>query len=271
MAIMAGGGAPAPTPSGGVSNPLVAQGLAAIFGGGASGPAAKPTIPLSVQVQPAGRVPLHVDSQGGIHGTRATSGAVTFNTLAEAIDSFYMLDDSYRQSVMEKMWYYGLTDGPNNEAQAAKAWAAAVEMSWNYKQAGKDVGPVDMFARMTNLKAGQLGNGPRTQTNRSYQFLNPAAAEAFVRQAWQQAVGRDPTPSEVRQLAGAIIQGSKKNPTVTTTTTDPTTGNSTTTSQQGFDEQAYIANQLNSDPEARAHQAANELFPSLIQALQSPV
>lgn len=219
------------------------------------------------------RAPAGTAKLEGLDYRRAitSSGTQRFSSIDDAINSFYLMDESYRQKVQDKMYSLGLIDGPNRLDQATSVWAKAVQQAWNFSLAGSRVDPVDVLPRFTNLAAGQLANQPRTQVNRSYQYLAPESARLLVQNAFAQAVGRDPTPSELRQLAEAIVGKSKSDPTVTTVTTDPTTGNTKTTSDPGFDPQSYIANRLNSDPEAKAHQAALELYPALMQALQSPV
>lgn len=245
--------------------------LAEAMAQGIAGDTAAVAKPLWIRVGADRQVPLHVDSQGGIHGTRLASGSQMFSTIEEAIGSWYLMDDKRRSTLMEDMYSLGLIDGTNREDQAVGVWGDAVKQSWNYAQAGKDVSPEEMFKRFTNLKAGEQGpNGVRTQTNISYRYMDPQGANALVRSAFRQAVGRDATDAELRSMAGAIIDGYRTTPDKTVSTTDRS-GNTTSTTTPGFDGQAYIANQLNADPEARAHQAAAELYPALIQAIQSPV
>ena len=276
MAITAGSGGriqtqPRPAPSGNSMPPDLAALLTAqmVQGGGAAGE--RPANPLTIRVGKDGTAPLHVDPQGGIHGTRKVSGIKQFSTIDDAVNSFFMMDDGYRDNLMEKLYYYGLTDGPNNEAQAADAWGKVVSMAWQYAQAGKQVDPIDLLPRLTNLKAGQLGGGPRTTTQRQFNTLDPEQAKIFIRQSFQQAMGRDPHDAEIRNLIRGLQQGYSSNPTVMQTTTDGEGNTTQRVVDPGFDEQAYVANRLSSDPEAAAYQAASELFPALQQALQSPV
>jgi hypothetical protein len=245
--------------------------LAEAMAQGIAGDTAAVEKPLWIRLGEDRQVPLHVDPQGGIHGTRLQQGGQSFSTLDQAIQSWYLMDDKRRSTLMEDMYAFGLIDGTNREDQAVGVWSDAVKQSWYYAQAGKDVPPEDMFKRFTNLKAGEQGpNGVRTQTNISYRYMDPAGANALVKSAFRQAVGRDATDAELRSMAGAIIDGYRTNPDKTVSTTDRS-GNTTSSTTPGFDAQAYLANQLDANPEAAAHQAASELYPALIQALQSPV
>lgn len=258
-----------PSPSGDLGA-VIDQALIGVLGGGGPGPGLTGK-PIYIKVGDDREVPLHIDPEGGIHGTRTVRGTRQFSTIDEAVNSFYMMSDEYRQHVMERLYYYGLTDGPNNEAQAAAAWGKAVEMAWNYGQAGKEVDPMDMLPRMTSLKAGQLGNEPRTTTQRSFNMLDPAEAQAFIRQSFQAAMGRDPHDAEIRNLMRGLEAGFQENPAVTQQTVDGDGNSTQRVLDPGFDQQAFIANQLDADPEARAYQAAAELFPALQQALGSPI
>lgn len=219
------------------------------------------------------RVPLHVDSEGGVHGTRLARDTQRFTTLESAVNSFYLLDDKYREDLQKKMWYLGLIDGPNNMDQALKVWGNAVQHSWNYKAAGKNIDPLTVLQRMTNLKAGQLGPGAgtRTVTQRQINFTDPEQAKAWIREAFQSSMGRDPHDAEIRAMLGAIAEGNRKQPQVMQSTTDINGNTTQRVVDPGFDPTAYIKNHLASDPEAAASQAASQLYPALIAALQSPV
>ena len=246
---------------------IFAQSMASSGGGSAS--QVGPAVALNIRLGQDQSKQVRLEGKGWM--TQGNTGARAFSSIDEAVNSFFMMDDKYRANVMEKLYYYGLTDGPNNEAQAASAWSDAVKMAWNYKIAGKDVDPIDLLPRMTNLKAGQLGGGPRTVTQRSFNALDPEAAKAFIRQSFQASMGRDPHDAEIRNLLRGLSAGFQNGPSVTQQTTD-SEGNSTQrVLDPGFDQSAYIQNRMTSDPEAAAYQAAAELYPALQQALQSPV
>lgn len=258
-------------PSGSSMPPELAAIIASSMAGTSSGGGASNSIPpLMIPIR-KGATTREVRLEGKGWRTVDTGNAITATTIDEAINAFFAMDDDYRESVMERMYYYGLIDGPNNLKQAVGAWEDAVTLAANFKAAGKDADPMSMFQRMTNLKAGQLGNQPRTVTSRQFGALDPEQAKVWIRQAFQASVGRDPHDAEIRQLIGSLQQGFKSNPAVTQQTVDAD-GNSTTRQiDPGFDPQAYIANEMNNDPEASAHQAAGTLYPALIEALRSPV
>lgn len=255
-------------PSGSSLPPDLLSQIAGQWAAGAGTPGGGTTLTIALGSGPRSR---EVRTEGKGWMTVMNPNARSFSSIEEAINSFFMMDDAYRANVMEKLYYYGLTDGPNNEAQAASAWSDAVKMAWNYKLAGKDVDPIDLLPRMTNLRAGQLGNAPRTVTQRSFNTLDPETAKAFIRQSFQAAMGRDPHDAEIRNLIRGLQAGFKSNPTVTQQTTDAQGNTTQRVLDPGFDQQAFIQNQMTNDPEAAAYQAAAELYPALQQALQSPV
>lgn len=264
-------------PSGNTLPPELAQLIAGSManGGTGGGASAPPTTTLNIRIGGASTVKVDAGQMGAEgYGRRPgvikNTGIKTFSSIDDAINSFFLMDDDYRANLMEKLYYYGLTDGKDNEIAAANAWGDAVKLAWNYRLAGKEVDPIDLLPRMTNLRAGQLGNAPRTVTQRSFNALDPEEAKAFIRQSWQAAMGRDPHDAEVRQLIDGLRQGFANNPSVVQQTTDADGNTTQRVLNPGFDQQAYIANQLQADPEARAHQAAGELFPALMAALKSP-
>lgn len=252
-------------------DPVVAAAIAARLSGGGASTGSASGNPIKIRLSSSGTDDHEVRLEGKGWRTVQGTNSRAFSTIDEAVNSFFLMDDKYRQDVMEKLYFYGLTDGPNDEMKAAGAWADAVKMAWQYGQAGKQVDPLDMLPRMTNLKAGQLGNQPRTTTAKSFGKLDPAQAKVWIRQAFQASMGRDPHDAEIRQLIGSLQEGFGAHPSVTQQTVDAD-GNSTVRQlDPGFDPQAYIQSRMNEDPEGAAHQAAGTLYPALIEALNSPV
>lgn len=263
------------TPSGSSMPPELARLIAqATSGGGSGGGASGRPLRINLRSGPATR---EVRTEGIGWRSVDTGNARQFSTLEEAVNSFYLMDDDYRESLVKKMWYYGLVDGPNNITQALGAWGKAVELAWNFRQAGKDVNPVDMFARMTNLRAGQLGAGgggggaPRTTRQRQFNTLDPEEAKVFIRQAYQEAMGRDPHDAEVRQLISSLQKGFRSNPSIQETTVDGMGNTTQRVIDPGFDPQSFVANTMDNDPESAAYQAASIYYPALQAALASPV
>lgn len=250
---------------------IIAASMAGASGSGASADAIPP-LWINLRQGPATR---EVRLEGKGWRSTPTGNAQQVTTLDQAINAFYLMDDKYREELQKKMWYFGLIDGPNNTAQALSVWGDAVKMAAGFKAAGKDVNPIDMFAKMTNLKAGQLENGganaPRTTTSRAFNTLDPEQAKTFIRQAYQEAMGRDPHDAEIRQLIGTMQEAFKAHPQVTQQTVDANGNTTSKVIDPGFDAQSFIANQMNADPERAAYQAASTYYPALQQALASPV
>ena len=273
MALTADSSGRVTTPSGPSGNSMPSD-LAAIIAqsmaGTGSGGGGTTISPLWINLKD-GPATREVRLEGKGWRSAPTGNAQQFTTIEDAVNSFFMMDDAYREALQKKMYYFGLIDGPNNTGQAVAAWEKAVTLAANFNNAGKPVSPLDMFPKMTNLKAGQLGNQPRTTTQRSFNTLDPEQAKVFIRQAFQESMGRDPHEAEIRQLIGSLQSGFKANPSVTQNTVDADGNQTSKVIDPGFDPQSFIANQMAADPERNAHQAADTLYPALMQALQSPV
>lgn len=268
-----GGRLPAPVPSGaplpGDIN-MIMEGAMVRGAAGAQSPVA--ARPLSIRIGSDARVKVDAGMMGaeGLGqkpGVLKSSGMRQFSSIDEAVNSFYLMDDDYRKKVMERMYFYGLTENPNNEAAAADSWRGVVQMAWNYTQAGKDV---DVMQLIPRLGAGRAARGPVTTTSRTFNTMDPENARITVIQALTQALGRDPHEAEVRNLVRGLQAGFADNPAITEMTQDRQGNTTTRNISQGFDPGAYIANQIQADPEAGAHQAAATLFPALMNALKSP-
>ena len=190
-----------------------------------------------------------------------------------AIGSWYTFDDDERSALMKKMWFLGLIKDPSDFDGAYRAWQVAVGHAARFADTGKEIDPRDVLDMLGDSKAGagtKQKAGPITR--RQIDLTNPETAKAWITQAFAQSMGRAPEDAEVRALADALNERERANPTVQTTT--PTKwddqGNaidSTTSTTGGFDSSAYLQNQISSDPEATAHQAAGELYPALLAAL----
>lgn len=262
------------TPSGSSLPPELSQLIASqMAASGSSG--GRPGVFLDIALN-SGPDTKQVRVEGKGWRTVDSGNKQRFSSLEEAVNSFYMLDDKYREDLQKRMWYLGLIDGPNNAMQAIGAWEKAVTMAWNYRAAGKDANPFDMLTRMTNLKAGQLSNvGPesraRTTTQRQINFTDPEQAKSWLREAFQSSMGRDPHDAEIRSMLRAIADGNKSDPQVIQTSVDADGNTTQQVIDPGFDPTAYIKNQTADDPEARAYEAANVLYPALMQAIASPV
>jgi hypothetical protein len=132
---------------------------------------------------------------------------------------------------------------------------------------------LDMYAggNGDTLKArGQVAaDGSITHTNSQIDLSDKASVEALATQVLQQALGRDPTSSEINTYYNTIRGQEKAHPTVTTSRTDAS-GNTSTTSTGGFsqaDAGQYLLDRLKTDPEYAKFQAGTTYFQAAMQAL----
>lgn len=194
-----------------------------------------------------------------------------------AIGAWYGFSDEHRSDLMKKMWFLGLTKSPTDFDGAVSVWQKAVGHAASFAEQGREIDPQDVLGMMADGSAAANGKGGYRQqqtTSRSIDLTDPATAREWVQQAFHQSMGRKAEDAEVRALVDALHQRQQADPKVTTDT--PTkwdqNGNaieSTRTVTGGVDPNAFFANQMASDPEANAHQAAADLFPALIHALSA--
>jgi uncharacterized protein YneF (UPF0154 family) len=229
----------------------------------AAGPAREGALKIRLREKTSRKL-KYPDHEAGLRQTMVESGFTTFSTIEEAVNSFFLMDDKYREQVMGKMWFSGLIESPSNELEALGAWEKAVQLAWNHTSAGRPTDPTDMFGRMSNASA---AGGVKRQTNRQVNFTDPAVARQWIRSAFQSSMGRDPHDAEIRQMLASIAEGNRNDPVVQESVDDGMGNVTQRVVDPGFDPQAFIAGEVEGDPEAGAHQAADVLYPALIRAL----
>lgn len=177
-------------------------------------------------------------------------------------------------------------------AQLQAQWANAVQdAAQAYTVSGKQVTPYDIVDIMGTvngaggttggLAAGSVPGGTKqTETDRTVDHVSNEEASQILRNAFEQAVGRAPTDTEVEEFANRLHTAIRQNPTVTkTTATMDANGNVTRNvdSEGGFGSGGVggFANSMAqqdamADPEYGAYQASTTYFNALLQAIKSP-
>lgn len=202
-------------------------------------------------------------------------------TVDQATAAFWGWTDEQQSALAKKAWYLGLVASPNDIEGAFTAWQWAVGRAGDYAAAGRDLDPsyvMEVLAAGSPKAAKQREANARrgdtvTQKSRSINLTDATQARSMIEQAFQQAVGRDPTDAEFRTLLNSLHAAQRENPTVTTQTTryDNPLPDQTTTTQGGVEPGAFIEQAAQDNPEAAEFQAATGLFPSLLNALNSPL
>lgn len=297
MAIVAGGGGGTPTPtpqptggSGGAAAAAQAALQAAQSGGGMAVQQLSP-YQIPIRMGDYSRPTNRGQFDDNIHtsGPHTSQSAPLYNRYSlnddginQAMGAWYSFDDGQRSRIMKKMWFLGLLKDPSDFDGAYRVWGAAVDHASRFAATGREIDPQDVLDIMGNAtqaekdrqKARGYAGGTFTQKSTSIDLTDPTTAKAFITAAFQQSMGRDPQDAEIRSMMTALSAQEKANPKVTTTTTKYDDNgapiNSSSTSSGGLNAEAYVSAQASADPEAGAHQAASQLFPVLMQALQAP-
>ena len=206
-----------------------------------------------------------------VPGTSETDSSIKASSPDEAYALWYQMGDKERSQLQQAMWTMGLTKGPEDIDGAFSVWQKAVDTAFRFAMNGNNKSVMDVLPMLSNYGLAGGGNAPQTRRQTTFNVLDPTQARAALTGAFQQMMGRNPTEAEINQWVASASAQMKAHPQITQTTVDAQ-GNQT--SQQidpGFDPSAALQDQLNNDPEAKAHQAAATLYPALLQALQSPV
>lgn len=203
--------------------------------------------------------------------------------VSQAQASIYSWTQDEWEALAKRLWYLGY-DGvsdPSDIQGAIKVWQAAVDEAAKMQAGGHDMSPddvLDMYAAANKPLATKRSAGDvQTSKARSISLTDPTQARALITQAFQQAMGRNPTDAEVRVLTSSLNDAERKNPTVTTQSPrfdnegNPIPGETNTVTGGGIDPSAFIQQAAQADPEAAEYQAGTFYFNTLMKALGSPV
>lgn len=215
-------------------------------------------------------------------GGRVPAGhTATTLPLSQAKQYVYGMDPAELNKMTERAWYLGYTEvsAPNDVMGFIDLWQKAVEDAAVFQAQGKQLSPMQVleYGATGNVKTRAeraVAGGVQTQKSRHIDITDPVSAKAMIRQAFQTAIGRDPTDAEVRTLAGSLTAAEKANPKVSVTSANfdasgAQTSPTTTTSSGGLDPSAFVQQQVEDDPEAKEFQAAGTYFPALMQLMGS--
>lgn len=218
---------------------------------------------------------------GGRLPGRQTNEDATTLPLSQAKQYVYSMDPAEVNKLTERAWYLGYdkVSAPNDVMGFIALWQDAVDSAALFQANGKHLSPMQVLEygatgnAKTRAERAQVG-GVQTQKKRTVQITDPESARAMIRQAFKTAIGRDPTDSEIRTLAGSLTAAEKKHPQVSVTSASfDAAGNQTGATNQtdsgGIDPSAFIQNQLEQDPAAKEFQAAGTYFPALMQLMGS--
>lgn len=220
----------------------------------------------------------------GVSGGDVITGANRQNvpkvvTQSEAQMQWYQWSQAQRLAWTKRAYalgYSGVTS-PTDVAGGLQLWSAAINESVKYFGVGKQVSPWDVLdlnagSNSDTLKKRGMVNkdGSITTTNSQINLSDKASVEALATQVLQQALGRDPTQSEVNTYYNTIRGQEQSHPTVTKTTTNQATGSSSSTTSGGFsqgDAAEMLKQQLQNDPEYAKYQGGTTYFQAAMQAL----
>lgn len=204
------------------------------------------------------------------YGIQPSSSVERFEKISssEASLMFYR-DDSFSRQVIKKMLNLGLIK-TSSFAEASQVWDDAVAMAGRFAAADRRITPFMALDFMGG--AGGGARGPTSQTQRSYQIISRASANAYVRAMFKEQLGRNPTRAELKKWSGRLIAKSEADPTVTTSTTTYSGQNASTVSRtrEGFSDaeaEEYMRSTTEADPEFGAYQAATTYFNALMSAI----
>ena len=204
-------------------------------------------------------------------GTVTNDSSIKASTPDEAYALWYQMGDKERSQLQQAMWAMGLTKGPEDVDGAFATWQKAVDTAFRFNMNGNNKSVMDVLPMLSNFGLAGGAKGPQTRTQTTFNVLDPAQARAALTGAFQQMMGRNPTEAEINSWIASASAGLKAHPQVTQNTVDANGNQTSQVIDPGYDANAALQNQLNNDPEAKAHQAAATLYPALFQALQSPV
>lgn len=197
-------------------------------------------------------------------------------TQSQAEQLWYEWSPQQQMAWTKKSYALGYLKSPVDVQGAQQLWMNAVKESTLYFKSGRHISPWQVLDRYAGSNSdvlkqrAQVGpNGSITHTNSQINLSDKASVEALATQVLQQALGRDPTQSEINTYYNTIRGQERSHPTVQTTTTDAT-GNTTSTVNGGFTESdaaTMLQSQIQNDPEFAKYQGGTKYYGAALQAL----
>ena len=198
-------------------------------------------------------------------------------TLSEAQMQWYKWTQAERLAWTKRAYALGYLQSPTDVQNGMQIYMQALDQSVRYFGVKKNVSPWDVLDLNAGSNADTLKkrgminkDGSITQTNSQINLSDKASVEALATQVLQQALGRDPTQSEINTYYNTIRGQEQAHPTVTKTTTNQATGSSTSTTTGGFgadDASEMLKQQIQNDPEYAKYQAGTTYYAAALQAL----
>lgn len=157
--------------------------------------------------------------------------------------------------------------------------AKMAQMSYFASNGGKSGKLLSIWDAMELMDPASSGLGVArtvTQTSRTINQLSDGGAYAIIKNAARQALGRNPTASEVKQFAARANSIAVHNPTVSRSTVHQDAMGNTSTSTRtkqgaGVDDYQWAAEKKVDTAEAGAYQAATTYYNALLTGLDSVV
>lgn len=231
--------------------------------------------PKKVKIRNAG--PQRFDPENGSSTTEEVGGDEVL-TKSELMS--WLGDEDKVNQIMQVAQKAGLA--VETYEDAAKLWSSVVDMAASsYSLAGKQVTPWALI-QLRGKYAGPDGRmKAKVSTSTNIDEMDPAQARLMFEQTAMQALGRSPSKAEVDDFIAKAQTIAHSNPTVTTTTAqvgfdgkaDTENSSSVTTGQGAAQAKSQLAamDQAKQSEDYASYQAAGNYFPTLFEALQSPV
>jgi len=196
-------------------------------------------------------------------------------TQSQAQMQWYHWTQQQRLTWAKRAFALGYLSSPTDVQGAQSLFMNAIGESVRYYAVGKKVSPWDVLdlnagSNSDVLKKRGMVNpdGSITSTNSQINLSDKASVEALATQVLQQALGRDPTQSEINTYYNTIRGQEKSHPSVTTTTTKGGQTSSVTSGGFGQDDAAeLLKSQIQNDPEYAKYQAGTTYYGAALQAL----
>lgn len=196
-------------------------------------------------------------------------------TIEAAQLAFFQMSDDARNAIALNLYKAGIIKDPTDMDALQEQWNRAVNQAAAFLAAGKPVTPWEVLNMKLGLaKSGNSGVGSGTsRVDTSYNIPSKQDAEASIKAVFKDAVGRNPTESELTKYTSMMVGLGKQNPSVTTSASDAR-GNVVSSSTGGINTagmQQAVQDDLQHSKEYGAYQAATTYYNALAQAIASPV